>query len=217
MISALLKEYNFCMDEQLHDRLYADGLPKVSISDLKRWGAMTQYYDSFNLFLGDYRVTNSVEVRAEVFFIEKDRGCLTADAIAKGNYIRFCDPQKDYFDQEVKLCSTGCNFGGCRYWFCCPSCEKSVGVLYFRNDQFACRNCYNLTYRSRNMSRSQRLLNKIISEPELERIERRIKRRQYNGMYTRKYSKYIQKKHRSRVAYVTEINHFVNKLRLRQI
>lgn len=205
------------MYEQLYGRLYTDGLPKVSISDLKRWRMMTQYYDSFNPFLRDRRTTHLVKVRAEVFFIENDRTLLSKEALAEGSYIRFFDSQGDCFDQRVRLNSTGCNFGGCRYWFCCPSCDKSVGILYFRNDVFACRDCHNLTYRSRNMSRSQRRFNKIISEPELERIEKGIKRKLYNRMHTRKYSKYIQKKYQSKIAYVAEMTHFLNKMRIRRI
>jgi len=43
---------------------------------------------------------------------------------------------------------TGCHFGGRRQWFGCPTCERSVAVLYFRQGRFACRTCQNVAYQS---------------------------------------------------------------------
>ena len=46
--------------------------------------------------------------------------------------------------------TTSCYLGGVRYWFLCPSCSKRVGKLYapLSADEFKCRHCYNLTYKS---------------------------------------------------------------------
>ena len=54
----------------------------------------------------------------------------------------------------VPLVTTPCNFGGVRYWFGCPSCDRRVAVLYLaRGDvYFRCRHCNNLSYHSRNRS-----------------------------------------------------------------
>lgn len=54
----------------------------------------------------------------------------------------------------VKLETTGCNFGGVRFWFQCPNyldrlyCGRRVGVLYMTGNTLACRKCLNLTYPS---------------------------------------------------------------------
>lgn len=51
---------------------------------------------------------------------------------------------------QVELQLTETNFNGARYWFACPSCQRRVGKLYLPpgNIYFACRHCYDLTYRS---------------------------------------------------------------------
>lgn len=60
------------------------------------------------------------------------------------------------FDYCVEIATTPCNFGGVRRWFICPAvkdgipCGRRVGKLYIppNGKYFACRTCYNLTYRS---------------------------------------------------------------------
>jgi hypothetical protein len=50
----------------------------------------------------------------------------------------------------VRLQTTSCNYGGERYWFTCPAvgCGRRVAVLYLGGKYFACRNCYQLAYKS---------------------------------------------------------------------
>jgi hypothetical protein len=51
--------------------------------------------------------------------------------------------------QVVYLQSTGCRFGGVRWWFACPRCERRCAKLYLRsNAGLLCRVCQDLTYRS---------------------------------------------------------------------
>jgi len=79
------------------------------------------------------------------------------------NYIRIYYTQTDYFtkekkeyDYQIPITTTSCNYGGVRYWFCCPLtvndkfCGKRVGVIYLPplGKYFGCRTCYNLTYKS---------------------------------------------------------------------
>jgi hypothetical protein len=42
------------------------------------------------------------------------------------------------------------NFGGVRVWFQCPRCQTRRGILYLppSRERFACRECYDLQYRS---------------------------------------------------------------------
>jgi len=50
-------------------------------------------------------------------------------------------------NNQARLDSTPCFFGGRRFWFICPDCTRRVGVLYFANEKhFACRLCHKLTY-----------------------------------------------------------------------
>jgi len=51
----------------------------------------------------------------------------------------------------INLLKTSCYFGGYRYWFTCPECERRVGTLHIppKGSTFACRSCHDLTYWSR--------------------------------------------------------------------
>src|SRR5689334_19585223 len=52
--------------------------------------------------------------------------------------------------QRVTLEATHLHFGGCRWWFRCPSCERRCAGLYLppQGNAFACRVCYGLAYQS---------------------------------------------------------------------
>lgn len=47
----------------------------------------------------------------------------------------------------IQLDLTKPNFGGVRYWFVCPGCQKRRKVLYGRR-LYRCRECHRLTYAS---------------------------------------------------------------------
>lgn len=57
---------------------------------------------------------------------------------------------------DIQLSTTRCHFGGIRWWFRCPAlkgdgiCNRRSAKLYLPpgGRYFACRLCYNLTYRS---------------------------------------------------------------------
>jgi hypothetical protein len=56
---------------------------------------------------------------------------------------------------SVRLTTTAPNYGGARWWFLCPltargvRCWRRVRKLYRVGRYFGCRNCHDLTYRSR--------------------------------------------------------------------
>jgi hypothetical protein len=53
-------------------------------------------------------------------------------------------------DYRVYLTTTYPFFGGKRYWFFCPHCDRRIGKLYNppNTSYFLCRSCQNLTYTS---------------------------------------------------------------------
>lgn len=61
---------------------------------------------------------------------------------------------------SVDLALVSCNYGGYRYFCCCPVCEKRVQSLYLCKTIFACRHCLNLIYPSQNETLSFRLYKK---------------------------------------------------------
>ncbi len=60
--------------------------------------------------------------------------------------------------EMIHLDWTSCNYGGHRPWFRCPgtSCGRRVAVLYGADKLFLCRQCYRLTYATRNMDVANR-------------------------------------------------------------
>ncbi|QEA32127.1 hypothetical protein [Secundilactobacillus malefermentans] len=49
--------------------------------------------------------------------------------------------------QLLEITKTACNYGGWRYWFVCPSCQKRFTALYCKNERWMCRKCHGLLYR----------------------------------------------------------------------
>jgi len=56
-----------------------------------------------------------------------------------------CEPVSEF----IPLTRTPQPFGGERIWFVCPSCQTLRAVLFVRKF-FRCRNCHDLSYRTRN-------------------------------------------------------------------
>lgn len=125
---------------------------------------------------------------------------ITVSTMNAENYVRFQyaitdrnTGKKTKYDYEVQLTTTPCNFGGVRYWFVCPlsNCGQRVAKLYKapNTNYFGCRDCYNLSYESRNESRLGRIgqlgyLLKIAKQ--IEELHDQIKRWTYSGRPTRK-------------------------------
>ena len=70
--------------------------------------------------------------------------------------------KKTEYDYPIKLTTTPCHFGGERRWFLCPltvngvRCTRRARIIYlpYGAKYFGCRECHNLSYESRQMSRN---------------------------------------------------------------
>jgi hypothetical protein len=120
------------------------------------------------------------------------------------NYIRFeyaitdhHSKEKTDYDYKVALQTTPCNFGGARYWFTCPlsvngvDCGRRVAKLYLvpGGNYFGCRHCYNLSYESRNKTRSGMLGafgGVLKADKQIEELRSQIKRWTYKRKPTQK-------------------------------
>lgn len=62
----------------------------------------------------------------------------------------------------VTLATTPCNYGGIRYWFCCPAvgCCRRVAIIYLGDRYPACRHCLRLAYRTQSENSADRALTK---------------------------------------------------------
>ena len=76
---------------------------------------------------------------------------------------------------SLKFVSMPCNYGGFRYFGCCPCCQKRVKNLYLYKDLFACRHCLKIAYLSQNQTLYSRLLFK----------EKRINEKLEDGKWTK--------------------------------
>ena len=94
------------------------------------------------------------------------------------------------YDYDVSLDATACNFGGERYWFVCPSCGVRAGVLYRApgNEYFWCRDCSNLSYRSRNCSGWEQLCSVA---RRVETLQSKVRRQVYRGKPIKKVQKLL--------------------------
>ena len=72
------------------------------------------------------------------------------------------------FDYLVRVATTSCNYGGVRYWWLCPKCERRCRVLY-GGRLFVCWKCSGAYYETQ---QSKSLAIRIRAE--LHRIRRRL-------------------------------------------
>ena len=119
---------------------------------------------------------------------------------------RDTDEKKD-FDYKIPLTTTPCRYGGKRYWFICPMskngvyCGRRVGVLYKDGDLFACRHCYDLTYASRKLSGIAKTFGSIVSIPDLEDAQAKLKRYSYRGKPTKRYQRFLKMEKKFNIGY----------------
>jgi hypothetical protein len=71
-----------------------------------------------------------------------------AHGIKPGNWMTVqYEWREEQVAQKIFLDWTPCNYGGYRPWFKCMDCGRRVAKIYF-GENFACRHCLDLTYRS---------------------------------------------------------------------
>ena len=48
--------------------------------------------------------------------------------------------------QVIQFAKTACTFGGFRFWFRCPDCDRRCATLYRKKKHFTCRICHRFKY-----------------------------------------------------------------------
>jgi len=64
-------------------------------------------------------------------------------------------------NQVIPLNKINCNYGGYRYRFKCPKCDKNYEILYFTNNIYLCRQCHKLPYSCQLESKIDQIIRKI--------------------------------------------------------
>ena len=117
------------------------------------------------------------------------------------------------YDYKVQLTTTPCHFGGIRYWFACPLsvngvyCGRRVAKLYCApgRNYYGCRQCYDLSYESRNETRSGMFGaygGVLRTERQIEDLRSQIKRWTWRGRPTRRVRR-LNKLERQESKYLT--------------
>lgn len=167
-----------------------EGARSISISFLKRHGYLNK---------GEHwQGTSTWSMHGEV--IARVGHTVNAD----NNSIRFEytftneeDETKKHQDYSVPIVSTPCHFGGVRYWFLCPKCFKRVGTLYLAGKYiFACRDCWNLTYESRNLGGAAKRLGVVKSCVEIDKMREQMRTPYYRGEFTKRHRRIIKAERR---------------------
>lgn len=75
---------------------------------------------------------------------------------------------------KIALATTKPNYGGVRYWFVCPNCEKRKGALYQVGRAVICRVCAGLYYAGQDNKARRNMFDKIMAlhEHQLELINK---------------------------------------------
>src|SRR3989344_7615742 len=153
---------------QYYNRISADYLVKIDIPLLYEFGANWSGG-------GGWRYGMEIEVSTGVC----ERHCIRL--------------KYGKFDYEIPLVTTACNYGCVRYWYECLFCKRRVGALYLRANVFACRHCQYLTYESKLVPGHMKGIGRIISIPEVEALEKKVKRITYAGKPTKNYIRSLNK------------------------
>lgn len=162
----------------------------ISIYDFNKWGALNNdYYASSVVWSNrDKEETGRIKykINKEEMYIELDYKIKkrTENDWTNINY-------------KIPLTKSSCNYGKERFWFICPMfkngmyCGKRVAKMYLSpySNYFACRNCLNLSYQSRNDNNKGKFgaLGRMFDlEEKIEKLEKEIKIYYKNGVPTKK-------------------------------
>ncbi len=79
-----------------------------------------------------------------------DDGWIDYYLLSNGEYLEFRAKMDKLIllsnRQVIPLDKINCNYGGFRYRFRCPQCDKSSEILYDKDNEFLCRKCHKLPY-----------------------------------------------------------------------
>jgi len=118
----------------------------------RRWKGRVEHYEGVNIRGWSRRLYSGNQFDIGFFMVT----VRCQNLITVSNKFKHLN---DFSEAQIEVSWSRCRYGSMRPWFCCPSCNNRVAVLYFASDAFACRRCLNLAYASQSMSPVRRLRN----------------------------------------------------------
>lgn len=168
------------------------------------WKTPVENYLRLSIFsLNRLRILNGYQTWRSIYWGEDREVSISLlpkleqseNSLILGYKIRGEDDEWNHQQYEVSLEKTTCNFGGFRFWFHCPRCNKRVAMLYLVRGRFTCRHCYNFTYNSRNISRGKYFFVHKMADKE-EQAEKLYEGKRWQTQYknepTKRYRKYVE-------------------------
>jgi hypothetical protein len=112
----------------------------LDMRELKRTRLSMHHPQAFTAYrngeeVGSYRV--------ELVSLRRILQVLQWDVIV----VRYTYGGSERMAERIEIDSTPCNYGGWRYWFCCPGCRRRCAVLYIKH-HVRCRICHGLIFES---------------------------------------------------------------------
>ena len=194
-----------------------EGRTKISIFWLKQNGHLipeiSSYSGSLNwtyTYTGEDAGSLGYEIRFEPQESDNKVGFMRLMYITTDRWTG----EKTEIDYKIPIVVTTCNYGGIRFWFQCPLsrngfyCGRRVGVLYKISKYYGCRHCGDLVYADQNESKRRR---GVISDPDLQKAYRAIRRFCYKNKPTKKYLKYLKMEERSDKQWAYWLTHLASK------
>jgi len=89
----------------------------------------------------------------------------------------------------IDLVRTKCNYGGYREWFACSACSERVGILYEDGNDFRCRKCLGLRYKSQQMNYGT-LEPALRCMKKIEKLDEELRWQFYKGKPTKRAMRY---------------------------
>lgn len=170
----------------------ADSLMKITVHDLKRFNLL-QAQDNYRYLETalEYKTYGTVTSKVSVIFDYGNQRQLHQMRLS----YKLVDTDISRHT-TVKVVTMPCYYGGERYIFKCPHCNRSCYKLYLLHTHFRCRICHNLTYESNNQTKRWRYLDTAFGilfaedEPAYRKASRYPT---FKGHYTRNYLKTYDK------------------------
>ena len=135
-----------------------------------RWNSRARKKTTENQLRLDIHLLNKKQclnpgVVGSLIFSKGDfRGSITfsveAEHLTLNYWCRASGCEIENVEQKIAFDRTICNFGNFRTWLLCPRCLARSAVLYCVGRYFLCRRCANITYKTQQLKKTDRLLHK---------------------------------------------------------